>query len=263
MTSTMKRILGWLAFASAIAATQSGSAIDVAVDETKRESHVVDSLDLLLFVCLLILTIVTLWTFKHKRVRFLHESGLAVIYGLVIGLLLKNMGTSRTLSQIYVDPTFPHQLASAQNASGVMSPPEAVIVTLNNSKGEMKSYSYGFKSEYEGKEGSNPIKERATFNPEIFFYVLLPPIIFHAGYSMRKKHFFDNMGAIMAFALIGTLISTFVIGTIMYFVAALVPSLSLKFLDVLYFGAIVSATDPVTVLAIFQVKRPRIYFQGE
>jgi NhaP-type Na+/H+ or K+/H+ antiporter len=39
----------------------------------------------------------------------------------------------------------------------------------------------------------NDVQERAIFNPEIFFYVLLPPIIFHAGYSMRKKSFFDNM----------------------------------------------------------------------
>ena len=37
------------------------------------------------------------------------------------------------------------------------------------------------------------VQESATFNPEIFFYVLLPPIIFHAGYSMHKKSFFDNM----------------------------------------------------------------------
>lgn len=99
----------------------------------------------------------------------------------------------------------------------------------------------------------NPIQEQATFNPEIFFYVLLPPIIFHAGYSMRKKQFFDNLGAIMAFALIGTTISSFVIAIIMYGFAQFMPSMEIRFMDTLYFGAIISATDPVTVLSIFQV----------
>ena len=46
---------------------------------------------------------------------------------------------------------------------------------------------------------------QATFNPEIFFYLLLPPIIFHAGYSMRRKDFFNNLGAILCYALIGTI----------------------------------------------------------
>ena len=67
---------------------------------------------------------------------------------------------------------------------------------------------YKFLGEYRPKEDDDTIEENATFNPEIFFYVLLPPIIFHAGYSMRRKAFFDNLGAILAFALVGTMIST-------------------------------------------------------
>ena len=46
------------------------SPIDVAVDEKKHDSHVVDSVDLLIFVSLLTLTIVTLWTFKANKFRF-------------------------------------------------------------------------------------------------------------------------------------------------------------------------------------------------
>jgi sodium/hydrogen exchanger-like protein 6/7 len=100
------------------------------------------------------------------------------------------------------------------------------------------------------------LEEKATFNPEIFFYILLPPIIFHEGYSMRKKAFFDNLGAILAFALFGTLISTIVIALVVYgFAQFISASISFKFVDFVYFGAIISATDPVTVLSIFQVRR--------
>ena len=115
-------------------------------------------------------------------------------------------------------------------------------------------FKYNFGGEYVHNEDANTIEEKATFNPEIFFYVLLPPIIFHAGYSMRKKAFFDNLGAILAFALIGTIISTLVIALFAYGVAQFVTTtVDFNFLDMLLFGAIISATDPVTVLTIFHV----------
>ncbi|TRY61537.1 hypothetical protein TCAL_04177 [Tigriopus californicus] len=227
-----------------------GSAIDVAVDERKRMAHQVDSLDLLLFVCLLILTIVTLWTFKRRRMPYLHESGLAVIYGLIVGLLLSFTGSPRSESSLFIDNAHSAELFKFTEMEG---PPNQLLVSvLLPNVSQPKTYTYEFKSQVDSEDANDPIKQKATFNAEIFFYVLLPPIIFHAGYNMRKKHFFDNMGAIMAFALVGTTISTFVIGLVMYGVSRLIQEIPLKFLDVLYFGAIVSATDPVTILAIFQ-----------
>jgi len=83
----------WLAAVAAAATSISTavatSEVDVEVDEKKHEAHIIDSLDLLLYVCLLILTIVTIWVFKQRRVRFLHESGLAILYGLIVGALLR------------------------------------------------------------------------------------------------------------------------------------------------------------------------------
>ncbi|XP_031534566.2 sodium/hydrogen exchanger 9 isoform X2 [Vicugna pacos] len=122
-------------------------------------------------------------------------------------------------------------------------------------------YEYKYKREISQHNISphqgNAILEKMTFDPEIFFNVLLPPIIFHAGYSLKKRHFFQNLGSILTYAFLGTAISCIVIGLIIYgFVKAMVYADQLKngdfhFTDCLFFGSLMSATDPVTVLAIF------------
>ena len=40
---------------------------------------------------------------------------------------------------------------------------------------------------------------------DIIYYGLLPPLIFEAGFTMRKRKFFANFGAIMVYAVAGTL----------------------------------------------------------
>ena len=42
------------------------------------------------------------------------------------------------------------------------------------------------------------------FNEEFFLYLLLPPIIFEAGLSLSRHHFFANFATIMLFAVVGT-----------------------------------------------------------
>ena len=103
-----------------------------------------------------------------------------------------------------------------------------------------------------------------TFKPEIFFNLLLPPIILASGYELHQGRFFRHIGTILTFAFAGTFISAVVLATVLY-LWALIPiesmSLPLTFVDAMSVGATLSATDPVTILAIFNTYRvdPKLY----
>ncbi|KAE8701464.1 Sodium/hydrogen exchanger 2 [Hibiscus syriacus] len=84
-----------------------------------------------------------------------------------------------------------------------------------------------------------------VFDEELFFIYLLPPIIFNAGFQVKKKQFFRNFVMIILFGAVGTLISFVIvsIGTMQLF-----KKLDIGFLDIgdyLALGAIFSATDSV------------------
>ena len=51
-------------------------------DDENLNDHVVSSINLLLFIILLILVVLTIWLFKYKRLIFIHETGLAIFYGM-------------------------------------------------------------------------------------------------------------------------------------------------------------------------------------
>ncbi|KAM4555115.1 LOW QUALITY PROTEIN: sodium/hydrogen exchanger 6a [Odontesthes bonariensis] len=220
------------------------SAMENIVTEKKaEESHRQDSADLLIFIMLLTLTILTIWLFKHRRFRFLHETGLAMIYGVIVGVILRYA--------IHV----PRDIGKASMNCFVNASPATLLVNISG-----KFYEYTLKGEIGANEVNdvqdNEMLRKVTFDPEVFFNILLPPIIFHAGYSLKRRHFFRNMGSILAYAFLGTVISCFIIGSLMYGCVMLMKQVGqlggdFFFTDCLFFGAIVSATDPVTVLAIF------------
>ena len=90
------------------------------------------------------------------------------------------------------------------------------------------------------------------FNFEFFMIWLLPPIIFEAGYNMDVISFISNLGPTMFFAFAGTFLSTFVVGGLVWGVGQLGLCYPMGLLASLTFGSLISATDPVTVLAVFQ-----------
>lgn len=97
---------------------------------------------------------------------------------------------------------------------------------------------------------SNWRKEEA-FSPTAFFLVLLPPIIFESGYNLHKGNFFQNIGSILLFAIVGTAISAFVIGAGIYLLGLAQVVYKLSFVESFAFGSLISAVDPVATVAIF------------
>lgn len=96
---------------------------------------------------------------------------------------------------------------------------------------------------------------------EAILFVFLPALIFESALAIDVRRLLDDIAPILLLAIVGLLISTFIIGYVMWAVSgvALVACLLL--------GAIVSATDPVAVVAIFKdlgaPKRLAILVEGE
>ncbi|XP_028316495.1 sodium/hydrogen exchanger 1b [Gouania willdenowi] len=93
-----------------------------------------------------------------------------------------------------------------------------------------------------------------VLNTKLFFLYLLPPIILDAGYFLPIRHFTENLGTILMFAVVGTLWNAFFIGGMMYGVCQIEAAQlgDVDLLSCLLFGSIISAVDPVAVLAVFE-----------
>lgn len=105
------------------------------------------------------------------------------------------------------------------------------------------------------------IRNLISFDYQIFFNLLLPPIILSSGYELHQANFFRNIGTILTFAFAGTFLSAIVIGLILWLFSWVPGSLDISFIDAISVGATLSATDPVTILAIFNTYKvdPKLY----
>lgn len=101
------------------------------------------------------------------------------------------------------------------------------------------------------KLGAQHTEMLGAFNPNQFFLIMLPPIIFESGYSLHKGNFFQNLGSIVMFAVFGTAISAVIVGGGLYVLGLISVVPSLDIYQSFTFGCLISAVDPVATLAIF------------
>ena len=98
-------------------------------------------------------------------------------------------------------------------------------------------------------------------SPHLIFYVFLPTLIFESAFNLDARELGRDLGAVLTLAIPGLLLSTALIGGMIgYFTAIPYPAAFLL-------GAILSATDPVSVIALFKQlgapKRLSVLVEGE
>lgn len=97
-----------------------------------------------------------------------------------------------------------------------------------------------------------PFLERETVHGDIILshdlilYVLLPPLVYEASLTMDLRRLTRNLAPIMLLAFVGLVMSTLIVGVMLNWLTPL------AIMPALVFGALISATDPVAVIALFK-----------
>ncbi|MCA9403894.1 MAG: Na+/H+ antiporter [Candidatus Omnitrophica bacterium] len=96
---------------------------------------------------------------------------------------------------------------------------------------------------------------------DIIFTLILPPLLFHGALHMDLSHLKENWRSIVLLAFPGVVITTLLIGLLAH------HFLHIPFIYAMLFGAIVTPTDPISVLSILgrvgAPKRLRTILEGE
>lgn len=102
--------------------------------------------------------------------------------------------------------------------------------------------------------------------PELLFFIFLPTLIFESAYNLNIRRVVDEIKPVMLLAVFGYLASALLIGVGLDLALGAI-GIDIPFLVTLLFGALISATDPVAVLALFKEygapRRLSLVFEGE
>ncbi|XGW31431.1 hypothetical protein V3C99_009975 [Haemonchus contortus] len=92
-----------------------------------------------------------------------------------------------------------------------------------------------------------------SLDSHVFFLYLLPPIIFDAGYFMPNRALFENFDSVLLFAVVGTIWNCLAIGASLLVLSSYgIFSMEFSTTEIFVFSALISAVDPVAVIAVFE-----------
>eukprot|EP00753_Platysulcus_tardus_P012996 PLAT3589.1.p1 GENE.PLAT3589.1~~PLAT3589.1.p1 ORF type:complete len:1110 (-),score=563.04 PLAT3589.1:124-3162(-) len=99
---------------------------------------------------------------------------------------------------------------------------------------------------------SDEARATARFDAELFTLVMLPIIIFESGYNMAARGlFFKNLGSILTFAVVGTMLVTVLVGAVLFALSSASSILPMGGAESFAFASLIAAVDPVATLSIF------------
>jgi len=96
-----------------------------------------------------------------------------------------------------------------------------------------------------------PAFERDIHFRDFLLDIILSFLLFAGAMHINIQELQKQRKAVFVFAIFGTIISTFLVGTLTYFTAQLL-SFDIPYIYSLLFGALISPTDPIAVLSILK-----------
>lgn len=100
---------------------------------------------------------------------------------------------------------------------------------------------------------NDSIRFAANMNPELILYLFLPVLIFDAAYSLDVHIFKKTLTNATLLAVPGMVVATFLTALLMMGVVDMLPDYAVwTWKSALMFGALISATDPVAVVALLK-----------
>ena len=142
---------------------------------------------------------------------------------------------------------------------------EASLVTL---------IGFGISYAYQAA-GKKEFAEMFKFSDDLFFYFCLPPIVFASGFNMQRKKFFQNIGNIVLFGLVGTIITfvSFSVITVIYkdYIkggemtqvngkTGVVTVLDLSTMEVILMCSLLCSTDVIAAVSLIKPeKQPKLF----
>jgi CPA1 family monovalent cation:H+ antiporter len=104
-------------------------------------------------------------------------------------------------------------------------------------------------------------RQEINVSPELILGILVPPLIFEAAFQVKAKDLFRDLAPILSLAIPGVLLTTFLVGGVLYW------GTDFSLTTALVFGSLIAATDPVAVVSLFRTlgvpHRLQLLLEGE